>query len=55
LCKLKPLSNKADNNKNKLKKEQNKKVQKELKKQLAIVHAQRKKGIEALKKLKKSK
>lgn len=49
---LKKLKKKENHLKNKLKKETNEKNQKQIKKELAIVHAQRKKGIEAIKKLK---
>jgi bisphosphoglycerate-independent phosphoglycerate mutase (AlkP superfamily) len=52
---LKKLKKKENDLKNKLKQESNEKFQKEIKKQIAIVHAQRKKGIEAVKKLKKKK
>ncbi|MCU7799304.1 MAG: hypothetical protein KZQ70_03955 [gamma proteobacterium symbiont of Lucinoma myriamae] len=47
---LKKLKKKEHSLKNKLKNEKNRK---QLKKEIAVVHAQRKKGIEALKKLKK--
>lgn len=52
---LKKLKKKETDLKNKLKNEKNENAQKELQKQLAVVHAQRKKGIKALKKLKKDK
>ena len=50
---LKKLKKKENNLKNKLNNESNLKNRKQIKKELAIVHAQRKKGIEAIKKLKK--
>ena len=50
---LKKLKKKENTLKHKLKNENNEKNRKEIKKELAIVHAQRRKGIEALKKLKK--
>lgn len=50
---LKKLKKKENILKNKLKHEQNEKNRKQLQKELAVVHAQRKKGIEAIKKLKK--
>ena len=49
---LKKLKKKENSLKDKLKKENNDKNRKQIKKELAIVHAQRKKGIEAIKKLK---
>jgi hypothetical protein len=50
---LKKLKKKENALKNELKNEKNEKNRKQLKKEIAVVHAQRKKGIEALKKLKK--
>lgn len=50
---LKKLKKKENNLKDKLNNESNLKNRKQIKKELAIVHAQRKKGIEAIKKLKK--
>ena len=50
---LKKLKKKENTLKNKLKNENNEKVRKQIKKELAIVHAQRGKGIEAMRKLKK--
>ena len=50
---LKKLKKKENTLKHKLKNENNEKNRKEIKKELAIVHAQRRKGIEAMKKLKK--
>lgn len=50
---LKKLKKKEIDLKDKLKKESNEKNRKQIKKELAIVHAQRRKGIEAIKKLKK--
>jgi len=50
---LKKLRKKESELKNKLKNEDNDKNRKQLKKELEIVHAQRKKGIQAIKKLKK--
>jgi len=50
---LKKLKKKENALKNKLANESSDKNRKQIKKELAIVHAQRKKGIEALKKLKK--
>jgi len=49
---LKKLKKKENSLKNKLKNETNEKNKKQIKKELAIVHAQRRKGIEAIKKLK---
>jgi len=51
---LKKLKKKENHLKNKLKDENNEKNRKQIKKELEIVHAQRKKGIDALKKLKKN-
>ncbi|RKZ99249.1 MAG: hypothetical protein DRQ43_00120 [Gammaproteobacteria bacterium] len=51
---LKKLKKKENALKNKLKHENNEKNRKQIKKELEIVHAQRKKGIDALKKLKKN-
>jgi hypothetical protein len=50
---LKKLKKKENSLKHKLKNENSEKNRKQIKKELAIVHAQRRKGIEALKKLKK--
>lgn len=50
---LKKLKKKENSLKNELKNEKIEKHRKQLKKEIAVVHAQRKKGIEALKKLKK--
>ena len=50
---LKKLKKKENTLKNKLKNENNEKVRKQIKKELAIVHAQRGKGIEAIRKLNK--
>ena len=50
---LKKLRKKETELKNKLKNENDDKKRKQLKKELKIVHAQRKKGIEAIKNLKK--
>jgi len=50
---LKKLKKKENMLKNKLSKEKNDKNRKQIKKELAIVHAQRRKGIEAIRKLKK--
>ena len=51
---LKKLKKKENDLKHKLKHENNEKNRKQIKKELEIVHAQRKKGIDALKKLKKN-
>ncbi len=51
---LKKLKKKEVDLKHKLKHEHNEKNGKQIKKELEIVHAQRKKGIDALKKLKKN-
>ncbi len=51
---LKKLKKKEIDLKHKLKHENNEKNRKQIKKELEIVHAQRKKGIDALKKLKKN-
>jgi len=50
---LKKLKKKENSLKHKLKNENNEKNRKQIKKELAIVHAQRRKGIEAMKKLNK--
>ena len=51
---LKKLKKKENALKDKLKNEKHEKHRKQIKKELAIVHAQRKKGIEAIRKLKKN-
>ena len=51
---LKKLKKKEIDLKHKLKHENNEKNRRQIKKELEIVHAQRKKGIDALKKLKKN-
>jgi hypothetical protein len=51
---LKKLKKKENLLKNQLKNEKNEKKQKQIKKELAIVTAQRRKGIMAIKKLKKN-
>ncbi len=51
---LKKLKKKENDLKHKFKHEHNEKNRKQIKKELEIVHAQRKKGIDALKKLKKN-
>ena len=50
---LKKLKKKENALKNKLKNEKNEKNRKQIKKELAILHVQRRKGIEAINKLKK--